>query len=333
MNTLKTIFAASIIICAGLFCTQAQAQPIVTFVRANIGDSAKVVQERAFDVLLEKTVNATSCLKYIDSHKRDSLAEDHARKHEPFTFKEIASEMGAKYGAFFSLERFGFILRLGTRIVTPEGTLINRNDFTPLLAEDTSGSRNAYEPALERLMTKITAALANAVDTSCSAPPDSVLPIVMGSVVIHKMDRGFGMFLSDNATRISDMAGARMLDSLRQDKRFLLIDIYSRDQLYARLGEYDIQNNVLPSAQEIALMNAAGLPVYLTAEIDSADAYKKLTLRVFAFSTVQHHFKPIAQTEKVVGPEMEGIYTTLNELAYKTLEKLVPPVQYWKKKK
>src|SRR5690348_3592141 len=92
-------------------CLQAQtkttAPPIITFVRANISDSAKVVKERAFDVLLKEAVNKTACLVYIDTHKRDSLAEEHAQKKEPFAFKEIASEMDAKYGAFFSLERFG----------------------------------------------------------------------------------------------------------------------------------------------------------------------------------------------------------------------------------
>ena len=308
----------------GVSAQLATTPPVVTFVTANISDSAGVVKQRAFDVLLNREVNRMSCMKYIDTHLRDSVAAAHASAHQPFTFTEIKKETGAEYGAFFSIDRFGYLLRLATRIDGLKGEFLSRTDFSLLQAKDTVDGANPYEVSLRRMLRRVVRAFAHKLDSTCSAPPDSLLPVVMGSVVIHKLEKGFGLYLNENAIAISNIACARILDSLRRDRRFLMVDIYSRDQMYARLHEYDIENNVLPTPREVALMGTAGLPVYLSVEIDSADSFKKIHVHVYAFANLAKKFEPIAQEDKVIKSDLETMYATLDQLAYKVLNKLHP---------
>ena len=291
-------------------------RPSVSFVRATIADSAKGIQQRAFDVLLKDAVEKTHCLEYVNTALRDSAARAHLAAKEPFTFKELHRELDVRYGAYFAVDRYGYLVRLATRIVDGKNTVLERNDLALLQAIDTLEYSSAYEGAMRRMLKRVADTLAMVVDSACPVRVEPMLPVVVGAVVLHKIPKGFGMFLSDNATRICNLAMARMSDSLRWDKRFLSVDLSSRDLLYSRLGEFGIQNTSMPSTQEVALMGATGIPVYLVAEIDSADNYRKIGLTVYAYSTATDVAAPLCTEHREVEPELEQIYRSLNELAY-----------------
>lgn len=319
----RIIFLLFCAIVCGPHVATAATRPVVSFIKANIGDSARSVRERAFDVLLRDAVNKSACLSYVNTAARDSLARERAIAKEPFTFREMRSDLGVRYGVYFALDRYGYMLRLASKVVDEQGVVVERTDLDLLQAADTLDNRNPYEAALRRALDRVTAALAIASDSTCPARVAPVLPVLVGAVLVNKMEKGFGMFLSDNATSISNVALARMSDSLRYERKYMVIDITSRDALYARLGEFGIQNTVMPSTQEVALMNAVGLPVYLVAVIDSADAFRKLRVTVHAYATANTSAAPLASFDRVVEPELEVMYGALNELAYQTADKVM----------
>ncbi len=237
----------------------AVARPVLTFVRAKVADSASVVQQRAFDVLLREAVEATGCCSYVDVALRERVTASYRERQHPLTFQDLADSCGVTHGVFFTLDRFGYALRLASRIVGTSGPVFERVDVDLLQASDTIHGGNAYEWALRRLLHRFVAAAAPRLDSACAIAPDSVLPVTIGAVLISKGKRGFAEYLADNAARIANLGVARMADSLRGDARFVVVDIHSRDELYARLHEYDIQNTVAPGDPEIAIMHGAGI--------------------------------------------------------------------------
>lgn len=305
-------------------CSIAAPKPIVSFIKANIGDSAKVVKERAFDVMLKDAVEHTPCLAYVNLPMRDSLARKFAESKQPFTFKAMHSLCGVRYGVFFSLERYGFLMRLATKVVDSTGTVFERTDLTLLRALDSVDYHNPFEGAIVRLMKRVASAIANASDPSCPVRVDPLLPLLAGGVVMHRMDKGFGVFLSDNATRVCNVVLARIADSLQLDRRFLVIDIRSRDELFGKIGEFGILNTATPTTQEVALLSAAGIPLYLVAEIDTAEEGRKLHVYVHAFSTAATSTAPVFSVDKIIEPDLETMYSTLNAMAVDVAIHMIP---------
>ncbi len=298
----------------------AVARPVLTFVRAKVADSASVVQQRAFDVLLREAVEATGCCSYVDVALRERVTASYRERQHPLTFQDLADSCGVTHGVFFTLDRFGYALRLASRIVGTSGPVFERVDVDLLQASDTIHGGNAYEWALRRLLHRFVAAAAPRLDSACAIAPDSVLPVTIGAVLISKGKRGFAEYLADNAARIANLGVARMADSLRGDARFVVVDIHSRDELYARLHEYDIQNTVAPGDPEIAIMHGAGIAAYLVAEIDTGKNGNDISVRVGAYLAQAGAKEPVAVAQERVRPELERIYTAMNRLACKAAE-------------
>jgi hypothetical protein len=290
------------------------ARPVVSFVRASISDSTRGVQQRAFDILLRDAVRSTKCLDYVDIALRDSQARLNLSQNKPFALPAMASQCGVSHGVYFSLDRIGYAVRLASRVVTEQGPMFERVDIDLLLGRDTANGANPYEAALRRLLGRFVSELARRTDSTCGVAGDTLLALTIGAVVIHAHERGYTQFLKDNASRVANLGVARMADTLRDDPRFTVVDIHSRDQLYARLREYDIQNTVAPTDPEISLMHGAGIGAFLVAEIDSGNGYRTLRVRVSAYATIVGELEPLVLAERECEPDMEPMLDTINSL-------------------
>ncbi len=287
-SILSTLVAG--ILCSFVAFAQGGGQYVVLGgVRHSASDS--IVTSYSIEAATALALELTGKYRLIPNSVRDSLVNVYAAT-DPLTAQRAADLLGAEIILFLNVQRVANLLRVEVALVGGEGWIVSSSGIgyaVAVLRDNTTGKLIADPALLAATQRALCGALLErnlyaAADSEFVVTPTRLAAV--GSVVFSTADTALVPWsvVREKIPASYDVAST-IVAALRAHDTITVVDLESRDSLYAMAGLYMVENYNPLTSQELKILRGFDVETIITGEVTRVRGGATVTLHINAIGS------------------------------------------------
>ncbi len=243
--------------------------------------------------ILSYGVDTTFCSEYkiaaalnlamLVTHKYELISQTEIKETikklpKQYTAFDIAKEVNANSILVVKVEQMRNLLRAEISSISPENpdSVKMANGYAMLHYFTNDEHQAIYDPTLLLALQRAFAVVENdsTLFIKQKVQPAPLLAICGIEFIKGKNPKNWEIF-TDELVRSYEMTET-IFEEIAKSKKWVVLDIESRDHLYSLFKLYGVENNIAPNISEIAALKQFGINHYITGKI--VEEKKRLTI-------------------------------------------------------